>query len=68
MDMEFLQENLCQECLDNMLEVCRSASGYGKRKNRFPFVLVAFKSLEIYPLQDWYAGLAIRDYWVKIIV
>lgn len=65
-DMEFLRENLCQECLDNVLESMEISKWKREKKEPIPLCLVDFKTLEIYPLQDWYAGQTIRDYWVKM--
>lgn len=65
-DMEFLQKNLCQECLDKVLESIEISKWKREKKEPIPLCLVDFKTLEIYSLQDYHRGQAIRDYWVKM--
>lgn len=65
-DMEFLRENLCQECLDKVLESMEISKWKREKKGPIPLCLVDFKTLEIYSLQDWHVGQTIRDYWMKM--
>lgn len=65
-NIDFLQENLCQECLDKILESMKNSKWKREKKEPIPLCLVDFETLEIYSLQDWHVGQAIRDYWVKM--
>lgn len=65
-DIEMLQENLCQGCLDNVIDTLDVSKGEYETKQAYPLCLVDFQTLEVYPLQDWHTGCSIRDYWVEM--
>lgn len=66
LDVEFIQNTLCQECLDKVVESLEYTKWKNEKKEAFPLCLVDFETLEIYSLQDWHRGCRIRDYWVEI--
>ena len=65
-DFTLLQENLCQPCLDKILE------NQSIRKKKYddripvPFCVVDFETLELYSLQDSRTTFSIRDYWIEV--
>ena len=65
-DMDFLPENLCQECLDKVLESMEISKWKREKKEPIPLCLVDFKTLEIYSMQDWHVGQTIRDCWAQM--
>lgn len=66
LDIEFIQNNLCQGCLDKVTESLHYSKWKNEKKEVIPLCLVDFKTSEIYSLQDWYRGCSMRDYWVEI--
>ena len=66
LDVEFIQNNLCQECLDKVVESLEYTKWKNEKKEAVPLCLVDFETMEIYSLQDWHRGCRIRDYWVEI--
>lgn len=66
LDVELIQNNLCQECLDKVVESLNYTKWKNEKKEAVPLCLVDFETLEIYSLQDWHRGCRIRDYWVEI--
>lgn len=60
LDTGFIQDNLCQDCLDKITETLVSKGTCD------PFVLVDFTTLEVYGLQKEVLGYFVRDYWVDI--
>ena len=63
---EFLQKNLCDECLDKVMDSLEYKKWKNERKEANPLCLVDFQTLEIYSLQDWHTGYWINNYWVEI--
>lgn len=61
-----IRENLCQECLDKVLETLKVQYPEGEVAEYKPFVLVNFDTLELYSLQEGYSGISIGDYWVEL--
>lgn len=61
-----IQNNLCQECLDKVVESLDCTKWKNEKKEAVPLCLVDFETLEIYSLQGWHRGCRIRDYWVEI--
>lgn len=61
-----IQNNLCQECLDRIGKSLQYNKWKNEKKEVVPLCLVDLKTLEIYSLQDWHRGCAIRDYWIEI--
>lgn len=49
---EFLQENLCRECLDKMIDSLECKKWRNEKKEPIPLCLIDFKMLKIYSLQD----------------
>lgn len=66
LEIEKIQEYLCQRCLNKVLESLKFYKWKNEKKEAVPLCIVDFKTLEIYSLQDWQRGCLIRDYWVKI--
>lgn len=66
LDVEFIQNNLCQECLDKIVESLEYTKWKNEKKEAVPLCLVDFETLEIYSLQGWHKGCRIREYWVEI--
>lgn len=66
LDVELIQNNLCQECLDKVVESLDYTKWKNEKKEAIPLCLVDFETLEIYSLQDWHRGCRIRNYWVEI--
>lgn len=66
LDMNFLAEHLCQKCLDKITESLRYSKWEYEEKKVIPLCIVDFQTLEIYSLQDYYAGCMVRDYWINM--
>lgn len=66
LNMNILQENLCQECLDKVTESLDYWKWKDEEKGAIPLCLVDFETLEIYPVQNRYIAYFIRDYWVEL--
>lgn len=60
-----VEQHLCQECLDKVLGTLARDVVNGKEEY-FPFCLVDFETLELYPVQREKQSYFIRDYWVEI--
>ena len=65
-DATCIQNNLCQECLDKGTGTLERNCREGEKETFNPFVLVDFKTLDIYSLQGNYTGMSVRDYWVEV--
>jgi len=61
-----IRENLCQMCLDKVVETLETYCEVGAQKEYIPFCIVDFETLELYPLQTPNLGYYVRDYWVDI--
>ena len=66
LNMEILQENLCQECLDKVTASLEYWKWEDEEKEALPLCLVDFETLEIHPVQNRYIAYFIRDYWVEL--
>jgi hypothetical protein len=66
LNMEILQENLCQECLNKVTESLEYWKWEGEEKEATPLCLVDFETLEIHPVQNRYTAYFIKDYWVEL--
>ena len=66
LDLEVIENNLCQKCLDKVAASLEYRKWKNEKKEVVPLCMVDFKTLEIYSLQDWHKGCSIRDYWVEI--
>lgn len=66
LDIEMIQNHLCQRCLDKVAESLEYSKWSREEKEAVPLCLVDFQTKEIYSLQDWHRGCMIRDYWVQI--
>ncbi len=60
-----VEQHLCQECLDKVLGTLARDVVNGKEEY-FPFCLVDFETLELYPMQREKQSYFIRDYWVEV--
>lgn len=65
-DEDFIRQNLCQPCLDKVTASLRFWKGEHEEKEAVPLCLLDFQTFEIHPVQDWYRGYFIRDYWVEL--
>lgn len=65
-DIGMLQEDLCQDCLDDVIDTLEVSKDKYGTEQAYPLCLVDFQTLEVYPLQEWHVGYSIRDYWVEI--
>lgn len=65
-DEEYIRQNLCQPCLDKVTASLRFWKGEYEEKEAVPLCLLDFQTFEIHPVQDWYRGYFIRDYWVEL--
>ena len=65
-DKDFISQNLCQSCLDKVTASLRFWKGEHEEKEAVPLCLLDFQTFEIHPVQDWYRGYFIRDYWVEL--
>lgn len=65
-DIDNLQKNLCQECLDKVEDSLDYWKWKDEEKEAIPLCLVDFATLEIYSLQDHYRSYFIRDYFVEM--
>lgn len=65
-DIDNLQKNLCQECLDRVADSLEYWKWKDEEKEAVPLCLVDFATLEIYSLQDHYRSYFIRDYFVEM--
>lgn len=65
-DATCIQNNLCQGCLDKITATLERYCQEGEKETFNPFVLVDFKTLDIYSLQGNYTGISVRDYWVEV--
>lgn len=63
-DIEMLQESLCQDCLNDVMDTLQISKD--KIKQTYPLCLVDFQTLEVYPLQDPHTMYSIRDHFVEI--
>lgn len=60
-----IRENLCQPCLDKVTDTLVTYQKSSK-EGFVPFVLVDYKTLDIYSLQKEHTGYFIGDYWVSL--
>lgn len=65
-DEEFLRQHLCQSCLDQAAASLTVWKWEHEEKEPLPLCLVDCQTLRLYPLQDWYGGYFIRDYWIDL--
>lgn len=66
LDTGVIENHLCQECLNKVLESLEYSRWKYERKEPIPLCLVDFKTLEIISLQEWLSASSIRDYWIEI--
>lgn len=64
-DETVVASHLCQECLDKVTDTLARDLEKGK-KEYFPFCIVDFETLELYPIQKEGESYFVRDYWVQI--
>lgn len=63
-DVKAVQKNLCQTCLDKLLEVMEV---YGDEETEpQDLCLVDFQTLELYPIQAHNIAYYVRDYYIQI--
>lgn len=65
-DVEKVQDNLCQTCLNKLLEVMEV---YGNKEDDLvprDLCLIDFQTMELYSLQDFHITYFVRDYYVQI--
>ena len=65
-DVSKVQRNLCQECLDKLLEVMETYGEESEPATPRDLCLVDFQTLELYPLQKHNIAYFIRDYYICI--
>ncbi|RKJ49052.1 hypothetical protein D7Y05_10440 [bacterium 1XD42-54] len=65
-DLTLLKENLCQSCLDNVLENQVIRKKKYDDKIPVPFCVVDFDTLELYSLQDTHTTFSTGDYWIEV--
>lgn len=65
-DVKKVQNHLCQECLDKLVESMEVFCEETQKPKPRDLVLVDFQTLELYALQEHNAGYFIRDYYVEI--
>lgn len=65
-DETIICENLCQMCLDKVVETLETYCEVGTQEEYIPFCVVDFETLKLYPLQKQNRGYFVRDYWVDI--
>ena len=65
-DETIICENLCQMCLDKVVETLETYCEVGTQEEYVPFCVVDFETLKLYPLQKQNRGYFVRDYWVDI--
>lgn len=66
-DFEFLEERLCQSCLDTLAGFYEDQINYGDEENNgcSGYCLIDFQTKELYRLSEPYRGYTIDDYYVK---
>lgn len=65
-DVKKVQSNLCQTCLDKVLEVMEVYTPENEAARPRDLCLVDFQTLELYSLQGDYVAYYVRDYYVQI--
>ena len=65
-DVKKVQNHLCQECLDKLVESMEVFCEETQKPKPRDLVLVDFQTLELYAIQEHNAGYFIRDYYVEI--
>ena len=65
-DEDGICRSLCQPCLDKVTASLSIWKSEKEDKEALPLCLVDFQDLELYPIQDWYRGYFIRDYWMEM--
>ena len=65
-DKDRICRSLCQSCLDKVTSSLSIWKSEKEEKEALPLCLVDFQDLELYPIQDWYRGYFIRDYWIEL--
>lgn len=60
-----VEQHLCQECLDKVTDTLTQDVVKGQEEY-FPFCLVDFETLELYPMQREKHSYFIRDYYVEV--
>lgn len=65
-DIEKLQENLCQGCLNKVVGALEYWKWENEEKEAIPLCLVDFETLDIYSLQDMYCSYFIREYFIEM--
>ena len=65
-DLDAMEEVLCQSCLDKVVEFYSDQQEYGNAENlgTTGYCLIDFQTRELYTLSDPYRGYFIRDYYV----
>ena len=65
-DIEFLQDSLCSECLKKVTDSLANSKWKNEEKEAIPLCLIDFETSEIYSLQDLHKGYSVNDCWVEI--
>lgn len=65
-DVRKVKDNLCQTCLDKLLETMETYGAEDEEAAPKDLCLVDFQTLELYPLQEHNRSYFIRDYYVQI--
>ncbi len=68
LDTKFLEKHLCSECLKKVagsLEYWKNETE-DENKEAIPLSLIAFDTLEIYSLQEYYRSCFIKDYYIEM--
>ncbi len=68
LDTKFLEKHLCSECLKKVagsLEYWKNETE-DENKEAIPLSLIAFDTLGIYSLQEYYRSCFIKDYYIEM--
>ena len=65
-DLNAVRDQLCQECLDQLLDVMDCYSLEGEEAQPRDLCLIDFQTMELYTLQEHNRSYYIRDYYVQI--
>lgn len=65
-DLETVKDQLCQECLDQLLNVLDCYGLEGEEAQPRDLCLIDFQTMELYSLQEHNRSYYIRDYYVQI--
>lgn len=65
-DLNAVRDQLCQECLDQLLDVMDCYDLEGEEAQPRDLCLIDFQTMELYTLQEHNRSYYIRDYYVQI--